>query len=213
MKQILYLIRHSNPFVEIENYNDYNNVNWHDYNRNMILSVLGEKKASELTKIDELSNIKEIYSSDSFRAIATAKYLSELNNTKIKLDARINEREFGVDYLNQLPENFNKKSFDDKNLKVFNGESLNEMDNRFNSFIDELLNSDIDKSIIVIHGIMLLSFFQNHCDFEFDGKQATVKFNGKMIVEEKPKSPGVYKITYEDKKIVDIDVINYIIKK
>ena len=30
--------------------------------------------------------------------------LSELNNTKIKLDERINEREFGVDYLNQLPE-------------------------------------------------------------------------------------------------------------
>lgn len=208
MKQVIYLIRHSNPFVEIDNYSDYNNANWHDYNRNMILSVLGEQKANELTKIDELINIKDIYSSDSFRAISTAKYLSELNDTKIKLDERINEREFGVDYLNQLPDDFTKKSFDDKNYKVFKGESLNEMDKRFNDFIDELLNSGVDKSIIVIHGIMLLSFFQNHCDFDFDGKIVTVKFNGKMIVEEKPKSPGVYKITYEDKKIIDIDVIN-----
>ena len=208
MKQVIYLIRHSSPFVEIDNYSDYNSANWHDYNRNMILSVLGEQKANGLIKIDELINIKEIYSSDSFRAISTAKYLSELNDTKIKLDERINEREFGVDYLNQLPDDFTKKSFDDKNYKVFKGESLNEMDKRFNDFIDELLNSGVDKSIIVIHGIMLLSFFQNHCDFDFDGKIVTVKFNGKTIVEEKPKSPGVYKITYEDKKIIDIDVIN-----
>ena len=113
-----------------------------------------------------------------------------------------------VDYLNQLPDDFTKKSFDDKNFKVSKGESLNEMDNRFNNFIEELLNSDVDKSIIVIHGIMLLSFFQNHCDFDFDGKKTTVKFNDKMIIEEKPKSPGVYKITYEDKRIIDIDVIN-----
>lgn len=208
MKQVIYLIRHSSPFIEIDNYSDYNNVSWHDYNRNMILSVLGEKKASELIKIDELNGIKDIYSSDSFRAIATAKYLSEANNTKIKLDERINERDFGVDYLNQLPDDFTKKSFDDKNFKVFNGESLNEMDKRFNDFIEELLNSDKDKTIIVIHGIMLLSFFQNNCDFEYDKTTITVKYNNKTIVENKPKSPGVYKITYVDKKIIDIDVIN-----
>ena len=208
MKQVIYLIRHSSPFIEIDNYSDYNNVSWHDYNRNMILSVLGEKKASELIKIDELNGIKDIYSSDSFRAIATAKYLSEANNTKIKLDERINERDFGVDYLNQLPDDFTKKSFDDKNFKVFNGESLNEMDKRFNDFIEELLNSDKDKTIIVIHGIMLLSFFQNNCDFEYDENTITVKYNNKTIVENKPKSPGVYKITYVDKKIIDIDVIN-----
>lgn len=208
MKQVIYLIRHSSPFIEIDNYSDYNNVSWHDYNRNMILSVLGEKKASELIKIDELNGIKDIYSSDSFRAIATAKYLSEANNTKIKLDERINERDFGVDYLNQLPDDFTKKSFDDKNFKVFNGESLNEMDKRFNDFIEELLNSDKDKSIIVIHGIMLLSFLQNNCDFKYDKTTITVKYNNKAIVENKPKSPGVYKITYVDKKIIDIDVIN-----
>ena len=131
-----------------------------------------------------------------------------INNTKIKLDERINERDFGVDYLNQLPDDFTKESFDDKNFKVFNGESLNEMDKRFNDFIEELLKSDKDKSIIVIHGIMLLSFLQNNCDFKYDKTTITVKYNNKTIVENKPKSPGVYKITYVDKKIIDIDVIN-----
>ena len=77
MNKTLYLIRHSSPFVEIENYDDYENVLWEEYNKNMILSVLGEEKASKLCGIEELKNIKNIYSSNSFRAISTAKYLSE----------------------------------------------------------------------------------------------------------------------------------------
>jgi broad specificity phosphatase PhoE len=72
----IYLIRHSSPFVEIENYNDYKNVLWDEYNKNMILSVEGEEKAKKLCDIKELKNIKNIYSSNSFRAIGTAKYLS-----------------------------------------------------------------------------------------------------------------------------------------
>lgn len=208
MQKTIYLIRHSGPFVEIDNYSDYGNISWKEYNKNMILSVEGEQKAERLCEIKELKDIQHIYSSNSFRAISTAKYLAELNNTKIKLDDRINERNFGIDYLNQLPDDFTKKSFKDKTYKVFNGESLEEMDYRFNNFIEELLEKDINKSIITIHGIMLLSFLQNHCDFKFDGKIITVQFNGKKIIEDKPKSPGVYKIIYQDKRIVDIDVIN-----
>ena len=45
MKKEIYLIRHSAPFIEIDNYNDYKNVNWDDYNRNMILSSEGENNA------------------------------------------------------------------------------------------------------------------------------------------------------------------------
>lgn len=43
--KIVYLIRHSAPFVMIDNYDDYQNVSWDDYNRNMILSSLGEDNA------------------------------------------------------------------------------------------------------------------------------------------------------------------------
>ena len=34
----IYLIKHSGPFIDIKNYEDYENVLWEDYNRNMILS-------------------------------------------------------------------------------------------------------------------------------------------------------------------------------
>lgn len=203
----IYLIRHSGPFVEINNYGDYENVPWDEYNKNMILSVKGEMKASELTTVEELKGIKNIYSSNSARAIETAKYLSGQNDTKIRLDERINERVFGINYLRELPKDFTKHSFNDKDFKIGNGESLNEMDKRFNSFIDEVLSKH-DKTIIVIHGIMLLSFLQNNCDFRMNDNEIFIKYNGKDIVNVKPKNPSVYKITYNDEgKIIDIDNI------
>lgn len=204
----IYLIRHSSPFVEIENYNDYKNVLWDEYNKNMILSVEGEEKAKKLCDIKELKNIKNIYSSNSFRAIGTAKYLSELNNTKIKLDGRINERNLGVKYINDLPDDYTKHSFNDKNFKVYDGETLNDVDSRFNDFIKDILKEN-DKTILVIHGIILLSFLQNNCEFEYNENKILVKYNNEVIIDGNPKSPGVYKIVYnDDNKIIQISNIN-----
>ena len=63
----IYLIRHSAPFVEIENYEDYKNVLWSDYNRNMILSSEGEENAKKLCNVEELKHLDAIYSADSFQ--------------------------------------------------------------------------------------------------------------------------------------------------
>lgn len=206
--KIIYLIRHSAPFVEIENYKDYKNVSWSEYNKNMILSVEGEEKAKKLCDIEEINDFDEIYSSNSFRAIGTAKYIAELNNKKIILDDRINERELGVKFISELPNDYTEHSFNDKNYKIVNGESLNEVDLRFNDFIDEILSKN-RKTILAIHGIILLSYLQNNCNFEYTNGKIYVKFNNKLIVDEKPKNPGVYKITFNDNnEIIDIDCIN-----
>ncbi len=111
----IYLIRHSGPFVEIDNYSNGNKILWSEFNKNMILSPKGEENAKKLCNVEELKNISEIYSSNSSRAIETAKYLSELNNLKIKLDDRINERDFEL------------KQFNDENYKVGYGESQKEV--------------------------------------------------------------------------------------
>lgn len=202
MEKIVYLIRHSGPFVE---YDNQENMSWHEFNKNMILSVEGEEKAKILCKIDELKGIKNIYSSNSARAIGTAKYIAEMNNVKIKIDNRINEREFGIEYLSDLPKDFTEHSFIDKNFKIKYGESLNDMDNRFNEFISDILSKN-NKAIIVIHGIMLLSYLQNNCDFKFENGKVFVTYRNKMIVYEKPKNPSVYKITYnENNNIINIE--------
>ncbi len=204
----IYLIRHSAPFVEIDNYINNDAVLWSEYNKNMILSPQGEENAKKLCNVEELKDIDEIYASNSSRAIETAKYLAESNNLKIKLDERINEREFGVNYLNELSANFTKLSFEDKNFKLNNGESLNEVDNRFKSFINDLLNNKSNKVVIVIHGIILLSYLNTICDyFEYDGKNFDVRFNNNTILNGTPKNPSIYKIEFNNNQIKNVEYI------
>lgn len=211
MKNI-YLIRHSAPFVDIDNYSDYENVLWDEYNKNMILSVEGEENAKKLCSIKELQNISEVYASNSFRAISTAKYVSESNGLKIKLDERINEREFGVNYLRELPEEFTQKSFEDNDFKTKNGESLNELNKRFANFIEELLDGDKNDVAVVIHGIIFLSYLQSiSSSFKYNGKEFKILFKDKIILDGKLKSPDVYKLVFDDNNnLVNID--NVLIK-
>ena len=204
----IYLIRHSAPFVEIENYDDYKNVPWSDYNRNMILSSEGEEKAKKLCNIVELKHLDAVYSADSFRAIGTAKYVAEINNLKIKLDNRINERNLGVNTISELPENQTLESFKNKDYKFGTGESLNEVDKRFNSFINEILESNYNNIALFIHGIIMMSFLQNNTNFSFDGKNMRLLFNNKEIYNDKMKNPMVFKIEYENNMIVDIKEIS-----
>lgn len=204
----IYLIRHSAPFIEIENYDDYKNVPWSDYNRNMILSSEGEEKAKKLCNIDELRHLDAVYSADSFRVIGTAKYVAEINNLKIKLDNRINERNLGVNTISELPENQTLESFKNKNYKFGTGESLNEADKRFNSFINEILESNYNNIALFIHGIIMMSFLQNNTSFLFDGKNMRLLFNNKEIYNDKMKNPMVFKIEYENNMIVDIKEIS-----
>ena len=197
----IYLIRHSGPFVEIENYDK---EKWDDFNRNMILSSIGEEKAKKLCNINELHNIKDIYSSASARAIATIKYLVEYNNSNLKVDNRINEREFGIEYLSDLPDNFVLNQFNNKDLKYKNGESLNEVSKRFNSFINEFLDSDCDKCILCVHGIVLMNYLSEFCDFEFDGNNFNLSFNNNSIINGKMSNPDIYKVIYDKNKVVNI---------
>lgn len=67
----IYLIRHSKQ-LKIKNKivkNEENQIS----NEKIILSVEGEKKAQEISKLKELSNIDILWSSNYVRAIATAK--------------------------------------------------------------------------------------------------------------------------------------------
>ena len=131
----------------------------------MILNTEGENKAKKLSNNIEFANIDEIYSADSARAIGTAKYIAEKNNLSIKLNEKINERNLGIKTISELPDNFNKKSFDEKDYKIFNGESLNEVDERMNNFINDIIHNSYNKTVIVTHGIILLSFLSKYYIF------------------------------------------------
>ena len=206
----IYLLRHSMTGVKIENYKNFREVPWNEYNANMILSVEGEERAKKLCDVQELDNIEEIYASGSARAIATAKYLADKKNLSIKLDKRINELEFDIEYYQEMPDDFTKQIFDNKDLKINTYESLNEMDNRFNNFIKELLKNDNNNICIVIHGILLLSYLGSVATETFDGKSFKITFNGKEILNGTPSAPDIYKLSFEDNKLIDIERINLV---
>lgn len=88
------------------------------------------------------------------------------------------------------------------------GESLNEVDERFKSFIKDLLDKEDNKIAIVMHGIILLSYLKTICDvFEFDGKNFNIKYNNNVVLDGKPKNPSIYKIEFNDKNIVNVEYV------
>lgn len=204
----IYLIRHSAPFVEIENYDNNDEILWSEFNRNMILSPKGEENARKLCEVDELKNIQALYASNSPRAIQTAKYLAERNGLKIKLDSRIDEREFGVKYLKELSVDFTQTSFVNKDFKMEAGESLNEVDKRFQSFINDFIKTNVDNIAVVMHGIILFSYLQSVSDcFSYDGKIFKIKYQNKMLLNGKPKNPSIYKLEFNEGQLINIDYI------
>ena len=72
----------------------------------MILSVDGERKADILSKNSEFKDVDKIYSSNYARTIGTAKYIANSNNICLNVLDSLNEREFGIDFIQELPDNF-----------------------------------------------------------------------------------------------------------
>lgn len=207
----IYLIRHSAPFMEIENYINNDNVLWDEFNKNMILSPLGEENAKKLCNVNELKNIDEIYASNSSRAIETAKYLAETNNIKIKFDERINERKFGINSWDELPENFEKKQFLDENYKISNGESQREVSNRMYSTIMKILNENKNKRIaIVSHATAISYLLKKWCNINIVDDELRYNFNNNVIFDGYFNYCETFKLEFDDNnELVDIkNIVN-----
>lgn len=206
----IYLIRHSAPFVEIDNYSDRDNVLWEEYNRNMILSPLGEENAKKLCNVNELKGINEIYASNSSRAIETAKYIAEKNNLEINVISDFGERKFCIDSWNQLPENFERKQFLDENYKIGNGESQKEVSNRMYSTIMKILDEYKNKRIaIVSHATAISYLLKKWCDIDIVDDKLRYSFNNNVILNGYFNFCETFKLEFDDNNIlVNIQNIN-----
>lgn len=203
MKNI-YLIRHSAPFVELY---ESDKMTWNEYNKNMILSSEGEENAKKLCSLNIFKNVDLIYSSNSYRAISTSKYVAEMNNLPIRIDDRINERSFGINLISDLPNDFVKNQFTDKDLKYKDGESLNDVNIRFDNFIRELLDNDKESILLFIHGIVLMSYLSTLCDVEFDNNIFKIIYKDNIIFNNKMKNLEIFKLTFDNKKLISIENI------
>ncbi len=205
MATTIYLIRHSGPFVILDDID--NTDSFEEVSANLILSVEAEEKAKQLYYLEEFEKVDKIYSSKSARAIATAKYIAAKNDMSITIANSLNERKFGIYSISELPEDYIKKQFEDENYKLMNGESINDVKKRLNIFIKkEVFLNKNKKSVFVLHAIAILSYLKNFCDVEFKDDQFKIKYNNKEIFNNKMGNPEVFKLEFDkDDRLMAIE--------
>lgn len=204
---IIYLIRHSE---QLKFKGDYISADTDQTkNEKIVLSILGEKKAMELSQIEELHNIDKLYSSNYVRAIATAKYIAFENELEINVDERLGERKLGdLTELEKLGigkrDSFTIEQLQNPSLKNKDGESNLEVRARMLDCINEILSKNEGKRIaIVSHGAAIRFFIQNWCTYNYD--EDKYSFEDETIWRGYLDSPSCLKLQFIDKKLEKIE--------
>ena len=193
---IIYLMRHSEALKEV----DYISTkeSFEDINKKYILSIEGEKKAYEYSKIKELRNINMVISSNYVRSIQTAKYIAAKNNLSIIVDNNFDERRFGVSDREKIPVDFFKKQFLNHEYKLKNGESFEEVKARAIKGLAHIVkNNKGKKALIVTHASTISFLLSKWCSVEYSGKYI-IRYNDKTIINGF-KSPDLIEIKFNDK--------------
>lgn len=199
----IYFVRHSKP---IDLNNNYNNESLQEKNEKRILSVEGEQIAFNWFNHDEFDNIKEVFSSNYVRAIGTAKYLAEKNNTKIVIVPEFGERKIGIDTWDEYPSDFEIHQFNDNDYKLENGESLNEVRERELKALINILNSSKSNRIaIVFHSTAMMTLLKTWCEVSYD---SNYYFKGNKFFDGKWNYCETFKLVFdENSDLVSIENI------
>lgn len=198
----VYLIRHSEKNRNVININ--NNDSFQLTNEKITLSVNGEKKANLLSYSSEMQDIESVFSSNYVRAVETAKYIAEKNNTNINIIEGFGERKYGIDSLDDIIENFEKKQLIDENYKLKNGESQKEVrDRMYNSLMYVIKNYREKRIAIVSHGTAMIFLLGKWCDISLvesiDNKLNTkIVFNDTPVFEGNLDAPEVFKLVFDE---------------
>lgn len=207
---VIYLIRHSEP-LKLENISEINEDEQIN-NEKIILTVRGEKLAEKLSKTNEMKNIDVLFSSNYVRAISTAKYIAYDNKISLNIDSNFNERKLGeIKLLKELGKtkkySYTTEQLLDENLKNLNGESRKETYNRFKKSFDEILSKNQGKKIaIVTHGAAIKFMLMRWCEFDLINKET--KYKNKILINDKLKTPEIFKLTFNKHDIIDIEKLN-----
>lgn len=165
---IVYISRHSQPFRKFLGEYKVNEIEQIRNEKNL-LSVDGEKYAEQMSNLPELLKVEILYSSHYVRAMSTAKYIAEKNNSILNVDERLGERRFGVNNISELPSTFFEDQFRNWDYKLTNGESVNEVSKRMNEALSEILDVNRDKKIeIISHGTAISAMLKKWCNIKLN---------------------------------------------
>lgn len=205
----LYLIRHSvrMPLKTIK----YNTTQ--DkliLNEKIILSSDGESRAKLLSEKEELQNIDVVYASNCVRTLQTAKYIIEKQNLSVTIDDRLDERRVGIPNDDIYPDWF-ERQYKDENFKTVGGESQIDVRNRMDEAITEILKQHKDKRIAIFsHGYAITFYLLKYCKLvNIQENKFTFEFNNKIIFDKKINAPEVFKLTFDNEELMNIESIEF----
>ena len=202
----VYLIRHSKP---LKVNNDLNNEELQIQNEKSCLSIDGEEIAFRKLCKTEFDNIDVLFSSNYVRAIQTAKYLAEKNAIDINVNSSLGERKYGISSWSELPDNFERKQFLDKDYKIGNGESQKEVTDRMYSAVMNIVASNKDKRIaIVSHATAISYLLKKWGDIKIVNDKLRYSFNDKVLLVGNLNYCETFKLEFDDNNIVNITNIN-----
>ena len=174
-------MRHSEVYKGINH--NFNSDNLLETNMKSILSINGERMASDISKLDEFGNLDLVVSSNYVRAISTAKYIAQKNNIKLNISSAFDERHYGDWNDDEDKEKFWINQFLDANLKNINGESQKDVQNRMHAKIKQIFGENDNKKVaIVCHNACILFYLLKFCKLEKAklNKRLTIKFEDKI---------------------------------
>lgn len=202
---VVYLIRHSEQLKinGIKNLKEEEQIS----NEKIILSVDGEKKAFEISQIEEMSKIDAIWSSNYVRAISTAKYIADRNEIPINIEKDLGERKLGnLKTLQELGKDkkytYTKEQLLDDKLKNKDGESREEVNRRMSIFLNKILDENRGGRVaLVSHGAAIKYLLMNWCMLD---EFVNIRYKDKII---DIKSPGIVKMKFVGRNLENLKVI------
>lgn len=209
MDTVVYLICHS----EATSKNNLNVISNHDTtqvnNEKIMLSVSGEKKAEELSKLKELQNIDAVYSSSYVRALGTAKYIALESNTIINVDDRLDERKIG-NIGDMSWKDFSRLQSKDFNFKLSGGESLNQTKKRIVEAMKNILMFENGNRVAVVsHSTTLTCLLSAWCEIGHNyDDEIILTYDEDTIVDGHWTAPMVIKVVFDGMSVENIELIN-----
>lgn len=174
------------------------------------LSVEGEELAKTISLLDSLKKVTLIYSSMYSSSLATAKYLAERNNKNIIVDENLNDCKVGILGNRQL-KMIKIMQNHDFNIKLKDGESLEEVKERMSDILNKIIYVNGNKSVAVFthkRAVLGLLLKYGKVGYNLDD-DLVVEFNEKVVYDESDKDVDIIKFIIDDnKKVIDIDVID-----
>ena len=106
-----------------------------------------------------------------------------------------------------IPDGFELKQWTDLDYKIGNGESINEVTERMYKTFTKVFNNNKGKTIMIVcHATSLMSLFRKYADVKINESTTKLElyFNNEMVFDGNFRAPELFKMTFEDDKLIEI---------